>query len=450
LIVFVQVEQTLGLFIKLEIARSDTTYILFWLHPLWEIAALALEFYMSRPRGILIFLAALTIGIASAGGANVDGGSEIVLGMSTALSGPASNLGKDMQRGVLAGLRRANDAGGIRGRRLRLTALDDGYEPARAILNMRELLEQDRVLAVIGNVGTPTAVAAVPIANEDKTLFFAPFTGAAFLRKSPPNRYVINYRASYADEIGAMVDALVGPGGLKVEDIAFFTQCDSYGDAGYDGGIAALTRHGLKDESQIMHVRYERNTLAVENALANLVYAEHPPRAIIMVGAYAPCAKFIRLACQADVKSLFLNVSFVGSNSLAAELGSTPCDVIITQVVPHPSAHDLLIVQEYEVDLRRLDPTAQPGFGSLEGYVAARIFTRALEHIPGPPTRENIIDALEGLGRFDLGLGVPLEYGAGNHSASHQVWPTIIRDGKVVPFDWNDLASLLKKEAAPS
>jgi len=216
--------------------------------------------------------------------------------MSTALSGPAMDLGQNMLHGVQAGLARVNRAGGVNGRRLRLIVLDDGYEPARTAPNMRRLIEENGVLAVIGNVGTPTSIAAIPIAVQRKTLLFAPFSGAGILRRQPPSRYVINYRASYAEETAAMVDALIDRGGLRPEEVAFFTQRDGYGDAGFSGGIAALKRHGLKDEHRIYHVRYERNTVAVENALADLILAEPAPRAVIMVGAYAPCAKFIRLA----------------------------------------------------------------------------------------------------------------------------------------------------------
>jgi branched-chain amino acid transport system substrate-binding protein len=369
---------------------------------------------------------------------------EIVLGMSTVLSGPAASLGQDMQQGVLAGLDRANRAGGVNGRRLKLIALDDGYEPGRAAPNMRRLIEVENVVAVIGNVGTPTAIASIPIANEQKTLFFAPFTGAGVLRKSPPDRYVINYRASYAEETGAMIDALMNVGGLKCEDIAFFTQRDGYGDAGFDGVIKALKRHGLKEEKDVLHVRYERNTLAVEDALATLLYAAHTPRAIVMVGAYAPCAKFIKLAVGAGLNAIFLNVSFVGSNALATELGGLPARVVVTQVVPHPQTKGLQLTTEYLADLNALDASALPGFGSLEGYIGSRILIRALETIPGAPTREAIVNALENLGQFDLGLGEPLKLGAAAHQASHMVWPTILQQGKFAEFPWSGIVGLLE------
>jgi ABC-type branched-subunit amino acid transport system substrate-binding protein len=232
---------------------------------------------------LLLFAFSLMTAGAPCGAATPPGKPQVLLGMSSALSGPAADLGRNMLLGVKSGLARANRGGSPY--ETRLVALDDGYEPERTVPNMHRLIDQEGVLAIIGNVGTPTAIAAVPIANRKRTLLFAPFSGAGVLRRSPPDRYVINYRASYAEETSAMVDALVDHVGLEPREIAFFTQRDGYGDAGYVGGVAARQRHGLRHPEQILHVRYERNTLAVENALVDLVLAEPPPRAIIMVGA---------------------------------------------------------------------------------------------------------------------------------------------------------------------
>lgn len=200
----------------------------------------------------------------------------IKLGMSTALTGPASFLGINMRSGVLAAIQELNHQGGISGARVELICLDDGYEPTRTAPNMRRLISRENALAIIGNVGTPTAVTAIPIANSSKIAFYGAFTGAGILRKNPPDRYVINYRASYAEEVSEMIEALISIAGLKPRQIAFFTQRDTYGDAGYTGGIEALRRHGLKDENRIIHSRYERNTLAVENGLADIILAEPP------------------------------------------------------------------------------------------------------------------------------------------------------------------------------
>jgi ABC-type branched-subunit amino acid transport system substrate-binding protein len=311
---------------------------------------------------------------------------------------------------------------------------------------MRKLIENEQVIAVIGNVGTPTAVAAIPIANAGKTPFFGAFTGAGMLRKTPPDRYVINYRASYAEETSAMVNALVEYGELKPHEIAFFTQRDAYGDAGYTGGMAALRRHGLEDETRIIHSRYERNTLAVENALADIIIANPQPRAVIMVGAYAPCGVFITLAKQSGLDALFLNVSFVGGKPLAEHLGEFGDGVIITQVVPHFET-DLPIVVEYRDALHSWNPSTKPTFGSLEGYIAARIFFKALGNIEGPLTREAVVTHVEQLGEFDIGLGQPLRLTPDDHQACHAVWPTVIKNGKVVPFEWKELKHHLDRKS---
>jgi ABC-type branched-subunit amino acid transport system substrate-binding protein len=293
-------------------------------------------------------------------------------------------------------------------------------------------------------VGTPTAVAAIPIANGSRTPFFGAFTGAGVLRKIPPDRYVINYRASYAEETTAMVDGLIDHGGLKPSEIGFFTQRDAYGDAGFVGGIAALKRHGLKDEHAVIHTRYERNTQAVENALADIILADPPLRAVIMVGAYAPCGAFIRLAKEYGLRAIFLNVSFVGAEPLAEQLGVLGDGVIVTQVVPHFDS-EVPIVGEYRKALHSWSASAKRSSASLEGYIATRIFCRALETVDGAITKESIVTALEGVGEFDIGLGEPLRLGPDEHQACHRVWPTIMQGGKIVPFKWDELRTRLSR-----
>jgi branched-chain amino acid transport system substrate-binding protein len=369
---------------------------------------------------------------------------EIVLGMSTALTGSAQNLGRDMELGVLTGLARANRNGGVHDRKVRLITLDDGYEPARTAPNTERLIEKENVLAIIGNVGTPNAIVSVPLANEQKTLLFAPFSGGPILRNEPPDRYVINFRASYTEEIAAIVDALIDIAGLKPSQIAFFTQRDGYGDAGFTLGLAALQRHQPIEPQAILRTGYERNTLAVEGAVADLMMAKTRPRAVVMIGAYAPCARFIRLCRDSDLNPLFLNVSFVGSQWLAAVLGNTDAQIVVTQVVPDPLDDRLPIAGEYRADLKVMNSSACASFGDFEGYIAARILTLALERIQGAPTREAIVDALENLGHFDIGLGEPMHLSPTDHQASHRVWPTVLKEGHFLSFQWSDIKALVQ------
>ncbi len=383
-------------------------------------------------RSVLALIGALGVGLIAS-----PVFAEIKLGMSAALSGPTGKLGQGMKHGIEAYLQQVNDTGGVNGKRLALIALDDGYEPARAAPNMHKLIDDEQVVSVLGNVGTPTAIVTVPIANEEEILLFGAFTGSGVLRQDPPDRYVINYRASYAEETTVMVDNLLDQG-VKPEEIAFFTQNDGYGDAGYQGAVAALKARGYADADSLPHGRYKRNTLNIEEGLAALLDSDVEPRAIIMVGAYAPCAKFIELAQEFLPDTYFLNVSFVGTDALAEALGPDGNNVIVTQVVPHYDG-DTALVREYREALTAYDDGLAPGFVSLEGYAVAKLYVEGLRKAGSSIDRESVIDGLESLGEIDLGLGEPVRLSETEHQASHRIWPTVIRAGKVEPFDWSQL-----------
>jgi len=387
------------------------------------------------PRGNRVLLS-LALIAAAAPAADAD---EIKVGMSGALTGPAQALGKGMKAGIEAYFARVNAAGGVDGKSLRLVALDDGYEPRNAGANMHKLIDEEKVFAVLGNPGTPTAAVSVPIANEKHVPFFGAFTGAGLLRKTPPDRWVINFRASYAQETKEMVRGLTKDLGIKPEEIAFFTQNDAYGDAGYVGGIAALKEIGYADAERLPHARYARNTVDVEGAVAALFDPTVHPRAVIMIGAYKPCAKFIKLARRYGLKAVFVNVSFVIGDSLRAELGDDAEGVIVTNVVP-PVDADLPAVREF----RESVPAADVSLVSLEGFLAARAFVEGLRRAGPNPTAERFVDALETAGPIDLGLGQPLEVTPSRHQLSNQVWPTVVDHGRFRALrSWSEVARFI-------
>lgn len=366
----------------------------------------------------------------------------IKVGMSTALSGPARDLGQNMKIGVETYFEAVNASNGINGKKIVLIALDDQYEPTLAAPNMRELIEKKNVIAIIGNVGTPTAVVTVPIANSMQTLLFGAYTGAGILRKNPPDRYVINLRASYAEETATMIKGLLSIG-IKPEEIAFFTQNDAYGDSGYEGAMNALKASGYIHPELLAHGRYTRNTLNVEEGLAKILNSGKIPRAIIMVGSYAPSAKFILLAKKEFPNAIFLNVSFVGTNALAKQLGKNGNNVVITQVVPYFDA-SLSVIKEYRRDLRTYFPGTAPGLGSLEGYLAAKLFVLGLKQADQANnlTREGLIDAFEKMQNVDIGISEKITFDKTHHQALHTVWPTILKDGEIVPLtSWSMLSA---------
>jgi branched-chain amino acid transport system substrate-binding protein len=349
----------------------------------------------------------------------------IVFGQAAVFEGPTASLGLGMREGLNAAFGEVNRGGGIKGRRLELVARDDGYEPKKSIEATRQLLDQDKVFALVGPVGTPTSAATQPIATEAGVPFIGAFTGAEFLR-SPHKPAVVNVRASYFQETETMVERLTKD--LGVKRIAIFYQDDAFGRAGLAGVQRALERRKME---LVAEGTYERNTVAVKRAFLDVRRGK--PEAVIMVGAYKPCATFIRLAREHGLNAVFVNISFVGSDALAKELGPDGAGVVVTQVVPFPGDARIPVVAQYQAALKAHDPKAKPGFVSLEGYLVGRLVAAALERIEGEPTRNGLLDAIVQARSFDFG-GVRLAYGADDNRGMADVFLTVLEaDGAFRP-----------------
>ena len=352
---------------------------------------------------------------------------QISFGQSAALSGPASELGRNMRLGILAAFDEVNTAGGVHGRLLELQSLDDAYEPEDAIVMTRHLIEQEDVFALIGAVGTPTSRSATPIARSAGVPYIAPFTGAAFLRNDEWDN-IINLRASYNQETEEMVARLTSD--LGISRISVMYQNDSFGRAGFRGVVGALERRGMEPTSIGI---YPRNTTAVKTALVDLRQGD--PEAVIMIGAYEPVARLILWAGQTDMDAVFMTVSFVGSNALAQELGPDGAGVLVTQVVPFPEDDSLPVVAAYLDALASHDPQAEPGFVSLEGYLAGRLVIEALEQCGADVDRSCLLEQLIGRGDYDLD-GFSLQFGEGDNQGSDTVFLTVIgSDGQYHPVE---------------
>ena len=347
----------------------------------------------------------------------------VLFGQSAAFTGPAQALGQAMRMGIEAAFHERNQAGGVHGRILELVTMDDRYEPGFAYANTRDLIAKEKVFGLIGAVGTPTSRSAARLVDSEAVPFLAPFTGAGFLR-NPELASVVNLRASYAQETEHMVERLTED--LGVTRVAVMYQNDSYGQSGLNGVLEALGRRGLEPAATWY---YERNSTAVKAAVFHIAAAN--PEAVIMIGAYQPVAKAIPLL-RTDIDPLFLAVSFVGSNALARELGDEAAGVYVTQVVPAPDDSGTPAVAEYRAALNSFDASAEPGFVSLEGYLAGRLAIAGLEACEAL-TRECFLAALRTSESIDLS-GISLRYGSGDNQGSDQVILTVIDElGRIVP-----------------
>lgn len=346
----------------------------------------------------------------------------IPLGQSAAFSGPAKDLGTDMRTGALLAFEDVNLKGGIHGRKIKLISYDDGYEPDKAVANTKKLINEDKVFALFGAVGTPTSKAVLPIFTEAKVPYFGAFSGADLLR-TPFNRYIINVRASYFDETERIVEHLVALGRAK---IGVLYQNDAYGQAGLTGVKRALQKRKLEIA---VKTTIERNSSEVSAAVKQMNAAA--PQAVIMIGAYEGIATFVKAMKRAGSNTEFHNVSFVGSISLAKALGTDSAGVAISQVVPSPFDQTVPIVKEYQRLMKAAGGTGY-SFTSLEGYIAARVFIEGLKRTGKNLTREGFIDALEGMRNVNLD-GFHIAFSPQNHQASTFVDMTMIaRDGRFV------------------
>ena len=326
-----------------------------------------------------------------------------------------------MRLGIEAAFYEANQSGGVHGRRLTLKTMDDSYETEYAFHTTRLLIEKEQVFALVGSVGTPTSRVASPVAHDAGVPFLAPFTGAEFLR-DPALDNVLNVRASYYQETEEMVARLTED--LGITRVAVLYQNDTFGTDGLEGVRRALESRGLEP---VRSSHYQRNSGAVRSATSEIVASD--PEAVIIIGAPESVATTIELARE-DIDPVFLTVSFGGGRALAKALGQDGEGVYVTQVVPFPEDAGIPVVARYQAALSSYNPDAEPGYVSLEGYLAGRLAIVGLEDCGRDLSRQCFIDALHTSRVIDID-GFQLQYGPDDNQGSDRVFLSVIGpDGK--------------------
>lgn len=352
---------------------------------------------------------------------------EIKLGMAAPFGGPAREMGRQLKLGIETAFNQANETGGVHGRQLKLVTADDGYEPSRTLDAMKQLYEKEKVFGFVENYGSPTALVSVPYALQHHALYFGAFTGAPSLRRDPPDRYVFNYRAGYAEEADAIVRYLVKIRRLRPDEIAVLTQQDAYGDAGWDGVTKALRTLRGGNAPNILRMSYNRNTVNVDAAVAQLRRQKPAIRAVVLVATFRPAAKFVEKTRELFPDMIYATISGVGSTGLANELmllGPQYADgVICTQVTPPVDGY-ASVALNYKKALAKYFPGEPADYSSLEAYLTASILIEGLRRVGPALDTETLVDTLEGMRSYELGLGPRIAFGPSDHQAVHKVWGT--------------------------
>jgi len=352
---------------------------------------------------------------------------EIRFGIAAPFSGPAREMGRQLKLGIETAFAAANESGRIGGRQLKLVTADDGYEPTRTLNAMKDLYEKEQVFGFVDNYGSPTALISAPYALEHHAIYFGAFTGANSLRHDPPDRYVFNYRAGYAEEADAIVRYLVKVRRLRPEDIAVLTQQDAYGDAGMDGVAKAIRTLRGGNTAPILRMTYSRNTVNVDDAVAALRRQKPQIKAVVLIATFRPAAKFIEKTREAYPDMIYAAISGVGSTGLADELkllGPRYAEgVIVTQVVPAVDGYASVSLL-YKRALAKYFPGETPDYTSLESFLTANVLIEGLRRTGPQLDTETLVDTLESMRDFDMGLGPRISFGPGEHQAVHKVWGT--------------------------
>ncbi|XCN72371.1 MAG: ABC transporter substrate-binding protein [Candidatus Electrothrix aestuarii] len=372
----------------------------------------------------------------------------VKLGQSCALTGSTALLGREMNKGAMAYFT-AHAAGDVE-----LHVKDDGYEPTRCEENTENFL-QDGVDVLFGYLGTPTSKVALPLAMKNNVLFFAPFTGATFLSDSKKNPYSFVVRTSYDTEIENMIRHLKED--LGISRIGLFVQRDAFGIAGVRAAVLAQKNiDGINILPPVPKVpgeessmdewnkfwknvpNYRRNTVSVGEAVRQI--RGQAVDAVILIGASRPSAVAINQWHKIGFNVPMLNISFVGSASLAHRLRDTE-NVYVSQVVPDPWDSSLPLVKQYQNDMG----STEYGFASLEGYLSAKVFHHALQNVQGDVTPASLKEAIESMSKYDAG-GITLSFGKDDHRGMDSIYLTKIdRTDKDIKFTVVDTLSPLKK-----
>lgn len=383
-------------------------------------------------------------------------GTEIVLGMSAAFTGPSRGLGIELYRGASAYFEHINRSGGVHGRKVVIKCYDDGYQPTLSVENTITLLLEDQVFALFGYVGTPTVTVALPVLKKFQhmqTYLFFPFTGAQPQREPPYGDFAFNLRASYRQETAGLVDNLMSIGKRR---IAVFYQADDYGSSGLAGVQRAMLKHG---EHIVAEATYQRGASFSSSMRSQVeILKESAPDAVICIGSYAACAGFLRDAVDLGLPVPIANLSFVGSENLLKLISEETDEserysrlLVNSQVVPSYEDRSIPAVAEYCELMERYAPRPPDrlltedyaplslSFVSLEGFLDAKLMVEILRRLGSDPDRRKLESAVFTINEFDLGIAERVSFGPTRRQGLQEIYYTVVEsDDFVALTNWED------------
>jgi ABC-type branched-subunit amino acid transport system substrate-binding protein len=347
---------------------------------------------------------------------------QILLGQTTALSGPLADLGKETSSGANAYFSYINSQGGINGREIKLITLDDGYNTQRGVENVKQLIKNEKVFALFNNISTPMNLAIMPIIEKYGVPNFAPYTGSEAIRM-PFNRLVFHVRAGYKDEIESIIRHLDIRG---LDRLAVIYQNNAFGKGGLGNVTQAVPKTAVKVVSSMP---IESDGSDVEKA-AHAIYPSKP-NVILLITAGKSTLDFVKAYNKLSPGVQYSMLSVMGTQETVQALGNARFGTIVSQVMPFPFSGTTSIVMKYQSIMKKLG-IKEYSFASMEGFVSAVAIVEGLKRAGKHPTRQSFITALESMHDYNLG-DFYLDYSPTRHLGSRFVDLTVMtKDGRFV------------------
>jgi branched-chain amino acid transport system substrate-binding protein len=363
---------------------------------------------------------ALLVLISQTGTASAQNG-PIIIGQTADFSGPQSALVKDTTAAALAYFNKINAEGGIRGRKIELKSLDDGYDVTRTVNNVRTLAQDKTVMALMLSRGTSNAEALLPVLTELKMPLLGPVGGSRVLH-SPPNRYMFNLRPPYQTEVSKAIGQLVAQG---ITQLAVVYTDDAFGKDAVVGFDQAMAERKLKP---VARASIPRGSSDVATAVEQLAQAK--PQATVGLCIAKGCVALVAAMRAKGISSQFVSLSNTSSEAYIKDLGANSRGVIVTQVFPYPQSGVSAVAKELRDLAKKANFTSS--YTTMEGMIAAKVMVEALRRAGDNPTPEKVATALETLRNYDMG-GYAVNFSADDRTGSEFVDLSMIsREGQFI------------------
>ncbi len=336
---------------------------------------------------------------------------EIKLGASAVLSGPLGAQTSDYGVGARLYFEAVNSAGGVNGRKISYTTLDDGFDVKRAVENTRKLIHEDGVFMIFNNTGTAQTAAILPMLEETRTVVFGPVTGASAFR-TQVNPHVFHVRAGYANEAMRLVSQLKQTG---ITRVAVFYQDDGLGKT-----LLAELRNASTQAQMPFVTEIKLDPKQPDFAAAAAATVKAQPQAVILGSAGTTFTNYVKAVLQTPVKPGFYGFSVASQDVINRELKEQARGIVLAQIMPSLRNTTIPAVAEYHKLLRERSSEATPSASQFEGFIHAKLLVEGLRRAGRNLNTQSFIKAMEGAGDISFGRFVA-KYSPQSHNGSTYV-----------------------------